>query len=42
MTLGHVKLKVYQISANLVHRELRNTTFEGKNANLNYNAGLCA
>ena len=25
-----VKLKVYQISANLVHRELRNATFEGK------------
>ena len=23
-------LKVYQISANLVHRELRNETFEGK------------
>ena len=25
-----VKLKVYQISANLVHRELRNATFEGE------------
>ena len=33
MTYGlwpKVKLKVYQISANLVHRELRNATFEGK------------
>ena len=28
MTL--VKLKVYQISADLVNRELRNATFEGK------------
>ena len=25
-----VKLKVYQISANLIHRELRNATFEGE------------
>ena len=25
-----VKLKVYKISTNLVHRELRNATFEGK------------
>ena len=25
-----VKLKVHQISTNLVHRKLRNTTFEGK------------
>ena len=28
--LSEVKLKVYQISANLIHRELRNATFEGK------------
>ena len=28
LTLGQVK--VYHISANLVHRGLRNTTFEGK------------
>ena len=28
-----VKLKVYQISADLVNRELRNTIFEGKNTN---------
>ena len=40
-----VKLKAYQISANLVHRELRNrvpnTTFKGKNVNLSYKSGLC-
>ena len=38
------KLKVYQISGNLVHRELRNrvsnATFEEKNANPNYKSGL--
>ena len=36
-----MNVKVYKISANLVHRELRNATFEGKkNANLNYISGL--